>query len=130
MTRQELRVVLNTDWFCGCGSPETAAETLLQILDMAPFYDHREQLNALIPNDGIQHLVLYSLTNRGLIEHGCSIGGSWLTSTGEAVRDALRRERDDEFDELMASACSHGYATETDELLSCPTCGPMNGVKR
>jgi hypothetical protein len=115
VTRQELRVAL--DWFCGCGSPEGAARTLLDLLELHPLYEHREKFMETIPGDGLQYLVLYALDHvtqmkpkrEGWFEHGGSIGGQWLTPEGEAARDALRREAIDNFEALFEPHCIHGY---------------------
>ena len=125
MTRQALRVFLS-EWFCGCGSPEAACRRLLDILALCPLYDNREAFKRLVPDDGIEMLLLYTLDHFDLIEHGVGIGGSWLTDKGTQVREALRREEGDEFETLTQQSCCHGYAVESDELMQCPECGPMN----
>lgn len=114
MTRLELRVYLQS-WFCGCGDPEAACATLLRILRLHPAYEHRDELAALIPDEGARLLLLYRLDRDGLTEHGGSIGGAWLTDKGTAVRDALAREESDGFEALMQAACIHGYAWEDPE---------------
>lgn len=121
MTRQELRVTLYRDWFCGCGNPEEAAKTLMVLLRFCPLHNHRDELESMIPDVGLRHLVLYSLENHGLIEHGGSIGGSWLTDKGKAVLAALVREFLDEFRNLFEMSCVHGYAIDGEE---CPECAP------
>ena len=124
MTRQELRVAL-AEWFCGCGAPDEACARLLDVLRLCPLHSNREAFERLVPGDGWQMLLLYSMTNYDLIEHGGSVGGSWLTDKGREVRDALEREAGDGFDALTNDCCCHGYAIES-ELLECPECGLMN----
>lgn len=62
--------------------PETAARLVRDILNMCPLYQHREEFEKLLPNDGAQYLILGLLDEAGLIEHGGGIGGSWLTDKG------------------------------------------------
>lgn len=124
MTRQKLRVFLQ-EWFCGCGRPEAAAKRLRDLLALHPLFDHRAEFEQLVPDAGLQELVLYTLDHFALTEHGGSIGGSWLTDTGTDVLEALNRETSDDFHALMEMSCSHGYAVES-ELQNCPECGPMN----
>ena len=125
MTRQELSVFLKT-WFCGCGLPEAAARALRDLLALHPLYENRESFERMIPDSGLQYLVLYMLAHLDLTEHGGSCGGGWLTEKGKAVLDALNREAADGFEALMSQRCMHGYAVDGDELLDCPECGPMN----
>lgn len=122
MTIQQLRVFLNS-WACGCGSPESAFEGLKAILELHPLHDHRPEIEALIPDERLEYLILYMLDHLDLTEHGGTVGGGWLTETGQAVLDALRTFP---MEDITRDSCSHGYAVETDELLQCPECGPMN----
>ncbi len=124
MTRQQLRVFLG-EWFCGCGSPELAAQRLLDILKLHPLFDHRSEFDAIIPDDGVQMLMLYTLDHLELTEHGGSVGGGWLTDTGKAVLGALLVESQDGFAVLFEMACVHGYSVET-ELDGCPECSKLN----
>jgi hypothetical protein len=124
MTRPELRVFLQ-EWFCGCGSPESAAARLRDLLALHPLYDHRPEIERLLPDVGIQELVLYTLDYFDLTDHGGTVGGGWLTDKGRAVLDALNRETADSYETLMAQSCCHGYAVD-DELMECPECSKLN----
>jgi hypothetical protein len=108
VTRQELSVFLQ-EWFCGCGSPHSAAASLLKLLRLHPLYDHRRELEVLLPDKGIQHLVLYMLDCFDLTEHGSSVGGAWLTDKGKAVMEALAGEEANGFLLLEEPRCVHGY---------------------
>jgi hypothetical protein len=146
MTRQELRVFLN-EWFCGCGSPESVARFVRDVLavydcrhghglslfnpDDRPklkqlWADTDAAVNALMPSDGVQYFVLYVLTHWDLLEHGGTVGGSWLTEKGKAVLAALNLEQGDGFEALCASACIHGYAVDREELSDCQECSKLN----
>lgn len=106
MTRHELRVVLQ-GWFCGCGSPELAAARLRDILALYPLYEHRTELEAMIPDAGIPELMLYTLDHFDLTEHGGTVGGAWLSDKGIDVLAALNREAANNFEALEASVVSH-----------------------
>jgi len=121
MTRPELRVFLQT-WFCGCGSPDLAAAYLLRLLDLHPLYEHRQELEALISDTGLEMLILYTLDRFDLTEHGGTVGGAWLSPKGEAVREALRAESGDKFVELSRSSCIHGYVADMNGHEACAEC--------
>lgn len=122
MTRQELRVFLG-EWFCGCGHAESAASRLRDLLALHPLYEHREAVSTLLPDEGIRHLLLYTLDHFDLTEHGSSILGSWLTDKGRDVLNALDKEVADNFNELTCSACIHGYGLH--ELDHCAECSKL-----
>lgn len=141
MTTPELRVFLNA-WMCGCGQPEEAVRFLrdvlqtyaerrkaTDILDLGIFDQgsptrqqawerHAEALAALLPSPGIRFFVLYILSDWGLLEHGGSVDGSWLTDKGGGVLEALNHEREDSFEKLCEASCIHGYAMDEE----CPLC--------
>ncbi len=90
---------------CGCGQPGAALDTVLGLLNLAPFYDHGPELRALLgPDPGIQQLVLSLLDGAGLTEHGGSVWGSWLTAKGRAVRALLAAGPPGGMDDLLDGA--------------------------
>lgn len=121
MTIQELRVFLS-EWFCGCGSPEDAAEALRKLLSLHPPYDHRKEFEAWIQDSGLAMLVLYTLDHFGLTEHGGTVGGGWLTDKGQAVLAALEAASPDHFAALESNWCIHGYSLGE----PCPECAKLN----
>ncbi len=150
MNRQDLRVFLQ-GWQCGCGSPETSVRFVYDILKTidtrwkqshplsifhasdrpaldAIWKEHRGAMKALLPTEGIEYFVLYVLTEWDLLEHGGSVGGSWLTDKGKDVLAALESETSDEFAQLCVGSCVHGYAMGMgdDDYEDCPECGKLN----
>jgi hypothetical protein len=141
MTRHELRVELDT-WMCGCGLPHAAARFLHDVLQTyavraeasAPLSLFKPEdrlalervwnaessaLKVLLPTDGLFYFVLYVLSDWELLEHGSSVGGSWLTDKGKAVYAALHAEEPDGFHALLDGVrCVHGYDIEE----TCPEC--------
>lgn len=78
------KILVNDLPACGCGNPETAYKLVHDLLKLAPFYEHSYgEIAGLIGTPGAYHLVLGSLDQAGLIEHGGGIGGSWLTPKGK-----------------------------------------------
>ena len=92
---------------CGCGCPEEALDTALGVLsavearteawrakDKATDEMAYEQLKRLVPFDGeyagLGYAFMYLLDSKGLLEHGSSIGGSWLTDDGKEFLARLR----------------------------------------
>jgi hypothetical protein len=84
--------------FCGCGSPEEAAQWLLNLLELMPLFEknHAEALEALIPTPGQYWFTLYMLDKLDLINHGTSIRGAWLTPKGETTLKFLRQQLDND----------------------------------
>lgn len=126
MNRQELRVELA--WFCGCGDPPLAADALLRFLDMHPLYEGWGEWAEAMPDAGLRWLFLYVLDDRtDWFEHGSAVSGQWLEPKGEAVRDALRREKVlDGFESLFAEHCVHGFDFD-DESHDCATFAKSEG---
>lgn len=85
---------------CGCGCPEDAFNFCRDVLgkfdrranrsdDTAPWINAEDAVKALIlerPDDAA-HVISHLLTHLRLLEHGGSVGGSWLTAWGEQVVD-------------------------------------------
>lgn len=121
MTREELRVFLG-EHFCGCGNPTGASATLLEMLEIWNDKDRAAYLEfpKLIQDDGAMFLLVYLIDQHmGLLEHGGGVLASWLTSKGEAVMEALRREKADAFEALHEMHCAHGFDVEGDNTHDC-----------
>lgn len=77
--------------FCGCGCPEDAYDLVRNILQLCPLFENGEsgRRNGTVVQetlggiDGTFYLVLYAIDSLDLIEHGTSIGGSWLSGKGQ-----------------------------------------------
>ena len=85
---------------CGCGCPEETYEVIRKILNIqssnAKWETKQKQFSELCNADmdnanysGLIQFVLYVLDNKGFLEHGSSIGGSWLTEKGKIYLDLL-----------------------------------------
>lgn len=98
------KVIYDDLGFCGCGQPEEALKLVLTLLRLAPFYDSRPEIEALLPDPGVQMIVLYTLDHAELIEHGGGVGGSWLTDKGERFLALL--EATDDWDEITDAGYS------------------------
>lgn len=80
---------------CGCGSPSTAIKYVMEILsiinkgtpddrtDQESWGLSRKELEAFFKSEGEYYFVLYNLDHLGFLEHGSSIGGSWITDKGK-----------------------------------------------
>jgi hypothetical protein len=87
---------------CGCGSPDEAYDFCRDVLlcfDRRGCHDDpptkewimaEEAVTAIIKErpDQAAHVLAHLLTERKLLEHGGSVGGSWLTKWGEQLVDA------------------------------------------
>jgi len=92
---------------CGCGSPEEAYNFCRDILktcdrrDKAKDWISAENAAAEIIKaqpEMAAHVFMHMLTHLDLLEHGGSVGGSWLTPDGEKIVD-LRAANEGEFDD-------------------------------
>lgn len=101
MTRRELDDLLFDGFVCGCGRPTAGIQRLLDLLRIHPLYEHQDELERLLPDDGIRMLVLGQLDHAELTEHGGTIEGAWLTEKGEAVKAALEVEESDSFEAML-----------------------------
>lgn len=123
MNRQELRIFLD-EHFCGCGNPTGATASLLRLLETFDRdFDKREapylSLPKWIPDDGAMFLLVYWIDHLGLIEHGGGVLASWLTPKGEELVQALRREKEDDFEKLHETHCAHGFDVEGPDTHDC-----------
>lgn len=86
---------------CGCGNPEDAYNFCRDALAKfdrrgcrdgrdLPWMDAEDAVRDLIKEkpDVAAHVLAHLLTERNLLEHGGSVGGSWLTKWGEQLVDA------------------------------------------
>lgn len=87
---------------CGCGSPENAynfcrdalalfdRRAALSVPSTGEWLDAEEALGALIAKhpDITAHVLAHLFSHLNLLEHGASVGGSWLTRDGERIVDA------------------------------------------
>lgn len=78
---------------CGCGSPEDAynfCRDVLVAFDRRGKWDDAEGLVKtliLARPDQAAHVIAHMMTHLGVLEHGGSVGGSWLTNDGERIVD-------------------------------------------
>lgn len=86
---------------CGCGYPQAAYDLVRDLLGLIPFYEDErwkaaEALTGNIP--GAHHIVLGAMERAGLIEHGSSQTGAWLTEKGRWCLAAMRTAECDDLD--------------------------------
>ena len=89
---------------CGCGCPEHSYELIRKILVIRSEWQnnklsyeeikerYKSDLDLDTDNDnhyGALQFILYILDANGLVEHGTSIGGCWLTELGEMYLTVL-----------------------------------------
>ncbi len=93
---------------CGCGCPEDAYNFCRDVLTKfdrrasradrsAPWVNAEDEVKKLILDhpDEAAHVLSHLLTARKLLEHGGSVGGSWLTKWGEQIVDGGKMEEDE-----------------------------------
>lgn len=103
--------------FCGCGNPDDAYNLVRDLLSLAPFFDHRTEVQERIGGGpGVEDLVLYSLDGAGLLEHGTGIGGSWLTAKGRHYLSLMQRH---EYEEIEGDEVFLPHDGEPCETVKC-----------
>lgn len=73
---------------CGCGQPDLMWEAIHKYLENYDLEDWNKRTLNL--SNGEQYFLAYFLTHIGLIEHGGSVSGSWITESGKEVLEFLR----------------------------------------
>lgn len=76
---------------CGCGNFTSRLELVRQVLRDCPLYEGDSWQKYSEP---AAEWLLCVLTDADLIEHGTSIGGSWLTDKGRRFLTILENEKD------------------------------------
>lgn len=89
---------------CGCGCPEDTYELIRKILTiryewksrkisyeevLKRYKDDLELDTKNSSHNGILQFVMYILDHNGILEHGSSIGGCWLTNLGKMYLTVL-----------------------------------------
>lgn len=79
--------------FCNCGCPGANVEFVGQVLSVLasddPWDVQNAKLREMAGSEVVHDFVLYVLDDKNLLEHGGSIGGSWLTNKGRAFLAAV-----------------------------------------
>ncbi len=104
---QHLHLVEADDlMFCGCGDPEAAWDLVISILKSAPLYQDNglNKVIELCGSEAAAYIVLYLMTHANLLEHGGSVGGSWITDKGSMVLDMASRH---DFDSISEAGYPH-----------------------
>lgn len=112
---------------CGCGYPSAAYDLVRDLLGLIPFYKNErwktsESLTGNIP--GAHHIVLSTMQRAGLIDHGSSLTGSWLTEKGKWALASMRTAEYGDFDGSDAGYPHDGDAC-TDACWKLPTETPQ-----
>lgn len=79
---------------CGCGDPEETLKAFVDALDYCALKDNDGRKAHLqdkfgvdyVSSDRLVQLVFYVLDDKAFIEHNFTIGGSYLTDAGKALR--------------------------------------------
>lgn len=72
---------------CGCGSSDEIADKAVAVLE---FFSREIGSRDWSFIDGENEILAHWLDSKGLLEHGSSIGGSWLSKEGEQVLKSLK----------------------------------------
>jgi hypothetical protein len=86
---------------CGCGNPADTWELIHEVLSLAPFFEDQrwKQVEDILGR--AYDFVLGVLSDADLLEHGGSVGGSWITDKGRWLLQAIERVGLDDLDEKV-----------------------------
>jgi hypothetical protein len=71
---------------CDCGRESIKSDIITLLRDIENLWDD-------FPDTEYHELILHLLNDKGLMEHGTSVSGSFLSEQGHAIRSELRRAR-------------------------------------
>lgn len=89
---------------CGCGCPEDTHRVIRYVLNIRNDWMNKNIKYDEVKNrycsdlhidlsydvhHGMLQYILYDLNDHGILEHGSSVGGSWLTNLGKMYLDVL-----------------------------------------
>lgn len=69
---------------CGCGDSDEYGMLAIEVLRQIPLTYEEKKANGFY-EDKTKGLMLFFLDEAGLIEHGSSVNGSWLTENGKQL---------------------------------------------
>jgi len=72
---------------CGCGSANELQKLAWKVFEL--FATHHKERKWSIYDDKKTEIIAHWLNSKGLLEHGTSIGGSWLSEKGECLYKEL-----------------------------------------
>jgi len=90
--------------FICCGETTLGENALKESLEMNDVGEHSDDFDKAMAKKGIfreKHgegvflLIQYFLTHLDFIEHGSSVGGAWLTSTGKELLEEIATKPDE-----------------------------------
>ena len=110
----------NSPW-CGCGNPASGYMLLRDALKALPWYESR--FWDAYP-EGAATIIVGFIDGLGLLEHGSSWRGSWLTPFGEAVLAALGDKTDAEIEAARREDGLLGCGMD-----ECENCARFDSVK-
>lgn len=91
-TPLDIHVLLGSGFgVCGCAEYHDVIVELIRLLDWHDnIQDDRASYDTIFSNVGTFYLMAGALDRLGLVEHGTSVRGGWLTRHGEALLRGLR----------------------------------------
>jgi hypothetical protein len=108
---------MRPDLWCGCGEPATVYLFIRDALRALPWHEPAGVAFWAPTPKGAQHMLAGVLDRLGLVEHGGSWYGSWITPLGERARAAF-----DLTDEALADAIAASSDVTWCQVENCPNC--------
>lgn len=108
---------------CGCNDPQAAHKLVHDLVSLAPFYENERWRKAeqLVGSEGAFQIVISALNDAELLEHGGSMGGSWLGKRGRWFLWAVEQVGGIEglVEKLDGVGYPHGWDSEAKALRPC-----------
>lgn len=68
-----------------CGRPDQVLESIYEILNISKNFHNHNVSSTNCYDSGCIQFMWHALNDADLLEHGCGVGGSWLTEKGEIL---------------------------------------------
>lgn len=78
---------------CGCGSSDELGERAIKVFSNFASDDWDTRFS--VYDNEADEVLAHWMHSKDLIEHGTSIGGSWLTEKGKNVFEVIKKYRDE-----------------------------------
>lgn len=74
-----------------CGDPEQVLNSIHEVLEFSRDLHNRDISETNCYVSGYTQFMWHALNDADLLEHGCGVGGSWLTEKGEILLEMLEK---------------------------------------
>ena len=81
--------------FCSCGLPEKNLDLVRKVLRNIQTRWETDTCYEYVTSEEADTFIMYVLDSRDILEHGCGIGGSWLSVFGKDLLEDLTKMKEE-----------------------------------